>query len=122
MARILVIDDDGDIRKMLRLMLEREGYEVVEATNGKEAIGLNRKEPADLVMTDIIMPERDGLETIRELRRDFPDTKIIAMSGGGYVGPTEYLNMAAKFGALSTFTKPFERGEILEAVRNLVDR
>lgn len=120
MTRILVIDDEESIREMLRAMLEREGYDVLDASNGAEGIKLCVNDPADLLITDIIMPEKDGMETIVEFRREFPDTKIIAISGGDRVEPGAYLEMAKKLGAADTFTKPFEREEILAAVRNLV--
>ena len=120
MPRILVIDDEESIRDLLRTMLEREGYDVLDASNGAEGIKLCVNDPADLVITDIIMPEKDGMETIVEIRREFPDTKIIAISGGDRVEPGAYLEMAKKLGAQDTFTKPFEREEILAAVRNLI--
>ncbi len=120
MARILIIDDDVPLSKMLRQMLEREGYEVLEAADGAEGLKIYRQEPADLVITDLIMPEKEGIETIRELKKDFPDVKIIAMSGGGRIGPETYLDIAQKLGALQTLTKPLDRKELLEAVRNIL--
>ena len=120
MALILIIDDDDLFRAMLRQMLEREGYEVVDAPDGKEGIRLYRMKPTDLIITDIIMPEREGLETIVELRRDFPEVTIIAMSGGGRVGPENYLKIAKGMGAQFTFEKPFQRAELLEAVQELL--
>ncbi|MDY6987588.1 MAG: response regulator [Thermodesulfobacteriota bacterium] len=119
-ARILVVDDDVQIREMLRQLLERAGYEVAEAPDGRQGIRLYRQEPADLVITDIIMPEKEGLETIRELRRDFPDVKILAISGGGRVLADEYLRLAKQFGAERTLAKPFDQKELLEAVHELV--
>jgi len=83
MARILLIDDDAPVRRTLRKMLERQGYEVEEAPDGKAGLTLYQENPADLIITDLIMPEMEGIETIMELRRRFPDVKIIAMSGGG---------------------------------------
>ena len=80
MARILIIDDDDRFRDMLQDMMERNGYEVVSASDGKEGIDLYRKEPTDLVITDIIMPNKEGVETMFELQRDFPDVKIIESS------------------------------------------
>jgi len=120
MARIIIVDDDVQIRDMLRQMLERAGYEVVEAPNGKVALRLCREKPADLVITDLIMPEMEGVETIMKLRHDFPDVKIIAISGGGRAGLEEYLYSAEKLGALRTFTKPFNRKEIIAAVNELL--
>jgi DNA-binding response OmpR family regulator len=121
MARILIIEDDSQVREMLRQMLERAGYEVLDVPNGKEGIRLHRQKPTDLIITDLIMPEKEGIETIIELRSDFPEAKIIAISGGGRVGPMDYLNAAQKFGAVRTFSKPFERRELLEAVSALLD-
>ncbi len=119
MALILIIDDDDQIRTMLRAMLERSGYTVLEASDGKEGVKLCRDNSCDLVITDLIMPEKEGIETIRELKRDFPDIKIIAMSGGGRVGPEDYLHMAKMMGAQHTFAKPIEREELLGAIREL---
>ncbi len=110
----------SDIREMLRNMLEFNGYEVDDAPDGKAAIRLYRREPADLIITDIIMPDKEGLETIFELRRDFPDLKIIAISGGGYVEADDYLHLAKSFGAKRTFTKPFKLKEMLKAVEELL--
>ncbi|MDY6952940.1 MAG: response regulator, partial [Thermodesulfobacteriota bacterium] len=119
-ARILVIDDDVQIRRMLRKLLEGTGYEVTEAPDGRQGISLYRQDPCDLVITDIIMPDKEGLETIRELRRDFPHVKIVAISGGGRASPDEYLHMAKSFGAKRTLAKPFDQKELLEAVQELV--
>jgi CheY-like chemotaxis protein len=105
---------------MLRQMLERAGYEVVEAPDGRAGVRLYRQEKADLIITDLIMPEKEGIETITELRRDFPDVKIIAISGGGRIAPEVYLRMARSLGALRTFTKPIERKEIIETVQELL--
>ena len=120
MARIMIIDDNVYILDMLKQTLEREGYEVVEASNGDEGIRLYRENPADLIITDILMPKKEGLETIIELKRDFPDVKIIAISGGGRISPKEYLSMAKKLGARYTFSKPVEREKLLAAVRELI--
>ena len=120
MPRVLVVDDDQDVREMLRQMLERAGYGVSIATNGKEALTEYRAAPADLMVTDIVMPEKEGLETILDLRKDFPDVKIIAISGGGRLGPQNYIEMASAFGAKRTFTKPLDRKEFLAAVSDLI--
>jgi DNA-binding response OmpR family regulator len=119
-ARILVIDDDEQIRAMLRQMLERSGYKVAEAPDGKEGIRLFREKPADLVITDLIMPWGEGIETIMELKRDFPRVKVIAISGGGMFRPDDYLLAAKEFGADRTFTKPVKQNELLKAVRELL--
>jgi DNA-binding response OmpR family regulator len=121
MSLILVIDDDEIIRSLLRDLLERDGYDVMEAENGKTGLKLVRENGADLVITDLIMPEREGIETIRELRRDFSDVKIIAISGGGTIGPETYLQMAKSMGAHRVFGKPFNLEEMSEAIRELLD-
>ncbi len=120
MAVVLVIDDDQEIRRLLRRILERAGHGVQEAGSGLEGIQKYRSDPADLVITDIVMPEKEGLETIQELRRDFPDAKIIAMSGGGRIGPKGYLKLAEKLGAARAFSKPFDRMEMVTAVDELL--
>lgn len=117
MARILVVDDDHQVRDMLRRMLERAGYEVDEAPDGRAAIELYRKTPADLVILDILMPEMEGVETMLTMRRRDPGVKIIAISGGGRVSPEIYLDSAQKFGARKTFAKPVEREELLAGIQ-----
>lgn len=120
MPRILVIDDDDLIRVMLSQMLEDAGHQVAVAANGDEGIKLFRANPADLIITDIIMPEKEGWETIVEIRRDFPRVKIIAISGGGRIGPYSYLMVAKRFGAERVFTKPLKKEELLKAVGELL--
>jgi DNA-binding NtrC family response regulator len=117
MARILIIDDESQIRSMLRLMLERVGYEVMEAADGMEGIRQYRENPADLIITDLIMPNKDGIGMIIELKKEFPEIKIIAMSGGGVNRPEGYLDGAKKLGATRTLTKPIDRDEMLTAVK-----
>jgi len=102
-------------------MLIDEGYEVVEAADGKAGMRLFRESPADLVITDLIMPEKEGIETIMDLRRNFPDVKIIAMSGGGIIQAEDYLGMAQGVGAHRVFEKPFGVSDMLKAVRDLLD-
>jgi YesN/AraC family two-component response regulator len=120
MASILIIDDDSQILEMLRQILERERYHVTEASNGKEGLRRYRENPADLIITDIIMPEKEGIEIIIELKRDYPYVKIIAISGGCRIDPEQYLDMAKKLGAQRTFAKPVERKDLLDAVRNIL--
>jgi DNA-binding response OmpR family regulator len=120
MSRILIIDDDLQIRKMLRLTLVAAGFEVAEAQDGKVAMKIMRQAPAELVVTDLIMPEKEGIETIIELKRDFPEVKIIAISGGGRIDPKDYLFLAEKLGAQLTLEKPFGRKEILDAIHGLL--
>ncbi len=116
MARILIIDDEPQIRSMLKLMLERDGYEVVEAPDGVEGIRVYRQNPADLIITDLIMPNKDGIGMIIDLKKEFPEVKIIAMSGGGLNKPDGYLKGAKKLGASCTLTKPIDREEMLRVV------
>ena len=104
----------------LRRILEREGYEVVTVPDGKEGVKCYRENPTDLIITDLIMPEKEGIETITELRRDFPDVKIIAISGGGRINPKAYLGIAEYLGAQYTFSKPVERKELIKAVQDLL--
>ncbi len=122
MARIIVIDDSYDFRSTLKTILEEEGYEVETAENGDEGIKLFTENPADVVITDIIMPGKEGIETMVELHKTFPDAKVIAMSGGGFQGPMDYLEGAKLIGgALRTFTKPFRMVDMLQAVRELLE-
>jgi CheY-like chemotaxis protein len=118
--RILVIDDEDLIRELVKEMLEAEGYVVSTAANGKEGVRLYRMELSDLVITDIFMPEMEGLETIRELQRVSPTVKIIAISGGGEKGMLSFLSYAKRFGALRTLEKPFSRQELITTVAELV--
>jgi DNA-binding response OmpR family regulator len=120
MAKILVFDDEPSILLMIKKMLEKEGHEVDMALNGKDGMELFEKNRPDLVITDIIMPQKEGLETIMELRKKYPDLKIIAISGGGRIGPEGYLPSAMLFGADKIFQKPLEQKEFLEAVALLL--
>ena len=120
MARVLVIDDDEQVLDMLYESLTREGYDVLRASNGEEGMRLYREDSVDLIITDLIMPEKEGIETIIELRQDFPDVKIIAISGGGRIGTKDYLKMAEIFGVQRTFTKPVAREQLLDAIRELI--
>lgn len=116
MARILVIDDEPLVREMLEVRLSRGGHEVVVAADGDKAMALHRKDPADLVITDIFMPEKDGIETIQEMLRDNPDLRIIAISGGSRVGNMDFLNVAAKLGASAVLKKPFDYDRLLKEI------
>ncbi|MDH4207147.1 MAG: response regulator [Desulfobacteraceae bacterium] len=120
MARILVIDDDVLVLDMLYESLTREGYDVLRASNGEQGLKLYREDPVDLIITDLIMPEKEGIETIIELRQDFPDVKIIAISGGGRIGTNNYLHLAKIFGVQRTFTKPVAREQLLDAIKELI--
>jgi len=116
MAKILLVDDDPDIRSLLKIMLTGQGHEVVEATDGTQALRQAEAEPFDLVLTDLIMPDKEGIETIMELRKKFPRIRIIAMSGGGVGRQEDYLGLAGKLGAMRTLAKPFGIQELNEAV------
>jgi len=116
--RILIIDDDPHTRMLLGLMLE--GYDIAEAENGEKGLRAHRENPADLVITDIIMPDKEGIETIRELKQDWPELKIIAVSAGGYAEPKDYLELATLVGADDTIRKPVEPDELIGAVRKLI--
>ena len=120
MARILVIDDDEQVLDMLYESLTLEGYDVLRASNGEQGLRLYREGHVDLIITDLIMPEKEGIETIIELRQDFPDVKIIAISGGGRTGTKDYLHMAKIFGVQRTFTKPVAREQLLDSIRELI--
>ena len=120
MACILVIDDDDQMLNMLRLILERSGHVVLTAASGRQGLQACRKESVDLVITDVIMPDVEGLEVIMGLKREFPGMKIIAISGGGRGTSGTYLAVAEKFGAHRTLSKPFGREELLESVQCLV--
>lgn len=120
MARILVIDDDDQVREMLRQMIHNAGHDVAVAADGNAGITLYRERPADLVVTDIIMPDKDGWEAIVELRREYPEARIIAISGGDRLGPSSYLAVAKRFGAQRVFAKPIEKRELLRAITDLL--
>ncbi|MFH1943232.1 MAG: response regulator [bacterium] len=122
MARILIIEDEVEIRKVVRKFLETKGYEVLEADNGTMGLDIFHRERVDLVITDIIMPQMEGLETIQKLRRHSPDVKIIAVSGGGRIGPDNYLNLAKKFGASRTVEKPFDLKRLLRTIEQLLSK
>jgi len=106
MARILVIDDEDQIRALLRRVLEREGHQVLETEFGREALRIAESQPIDLVITDIMMPDTDGLEVITALRRESPKLKILAISGGGVLR-NKALHVANVLGAHETLQKPF---------------
>ena len=122
MAKILVIDDDPAMRKMARRTLADPRHEVIEAADGKEGIEKFRAEAPEVVITDIVMPEKEGIQTIREMRAIRSDVVIIAMSGGG-AGPGElYLNIAKVFGADAVLAKPFRPAELVALVERLSTR
>ncbi len=116
MARILLIEDNQAQREILRQILEKLGHAVIEAADGDEGLAQFARGGADLVLTDLIMPGKEGLETIQEFRRSHPQVKIIAMSGGARVGANDYLNVARRFGADRILAKPFSSAELQEAI------
>ena len=120
MARILVIDDDEQVLQVLTSVLRRRGFDVVQANDGLAALRILEATPIDLVITDVVMPRMEGLETIRHLRAA-GQTRIIAMSGSGSgIGYLDYLDYAEKLGASATFAKPFAPPEIVHAVEQLL--
>lgn len=119
--RILLVEDDKHTRDMLRLLLIKMGHEVVEAINGKMALKLCRTESPDVMLTDIVMPEKEGVETIIEVRRAYPKIKIVAMSGGGVGSGTTYLKLATTLGASQSLMKPFSEGELALALANVCE-
>ena len=132
MGSILIIDDEEDIRDALQMVLESSGYSVKVASDGNEGVELQRKEPAEAIITDIIMPGKDGVSTIKVLREEFPGVKIIAISGGGGVEQamykpsaiktTAYLLAAKEAGADLILSKPFSSQDMVEAVDGLLGK
>jgi len=121
MARILVIDDDATVRLSVKLALEDADHAVTVAADGQEGTDLFRQNPADLVISDIFMPEKEGLETIDEIRRIQPQTKIIAISGGGRMDPDDYLAIAKSVGADRSLLKPFDIQQLVDMVAELLN-
>jgi CheY-like chemotaxis protein len=116
---VLIADDDPSLRNALKLALEANGYDVRVAANGGEALALQSKAPADVLITDIFMPESDGFEAIDGFRKAFPGTKIVAMSGDAKRAKREYLSDAALIGVDATLKKPFQVGTLLHTLRSL---
>lgn len=120
MTKILVVEDDSSFRKLLVRMLSKAGYEIDQAADGDQALEACARFKPDLVLTDIIMPDKEGLETIQELLELCPNLKIIAMSGGGKFGPDSYLPLAEKLGAKASLQKPFMREELLSTIEKVL--
>lgn len=114
--KILLIEDVRVERKILKQWLEEAGCEVIEASNGVEGIERYREYLPDLVITDIVMPEKEGIELMIELRKEFPDIKIFAISGAGANKAGEYLPLAKSVGAFRTFVKPIDKQALIDAV------
>lgn len=119
MPVILIVEDDKELREMLKISLIRRKYTVLEAVNGREAIKHFKPDFTDMVVTDLIMPEEDGLKVIIKVRELKPSIKIIAISGGGKVGPESYLNLAKALGADAVFSKPFSINSLIEKIDEL---
>jgi len=121
MARILVIDDNQLVRDTLKAVLLSVGHKIAFAADGEEGLRAYHEFCPAVVMTDILMPKKEGIETIKDLRKISASVPIIAMSGGGRVGNLEYLEMALRFGANRTISKPFELEEVIEIVAGLLE-
>jgi DNA-binding response OmpR family regulator len=122
MAKILLVDDNDEFREQSSQLLRRAKHTVITAANGNEAMRLVQDNAFDLVITDLIMPEKEGIETIVKMRKKNPTLKIIAISGGGLAAPEDYLVMARKLGAAQTLAKPFSGKELLTAVAGVLDQ
>lgn len=120
MAKVLIIDDDPGFRRMIRMIITRMHHAVVEAADGDQGVALFRTERPDLVICDIVMPNKEGIQTILEIRAEAPDALIIAMSGGGVSVGTGYLSAALKLGANQVITKPFRPAELTAMVAQLL--
>lgn len=118
MARILVIDDEEMVRETLCVVLKNKGYEVEEAENGEDGINLHRENPFDLIITDILMPTKEGIGTIVELKSENHNIPIIAISGGGRTDKVDYLESATMLGADKVLAKPFSNDELILSVEH----
>lgn len=118
--KILIIDDEQDIIQMLSRLLVRSGYTVFSAVDGNQGIKVFEENDIDLVITDIIMPDKEGIEVILHLLKKKAECKIIAVSGGGYLSANDYLETAREIGAVKTFSKPFNPKDLLNTVNELL--
>jgi CheY-like chemotaxis protein len=121
-ATVLVVDDDPMVLQAVVIILEDRGFKVLTAVDGVQGLRLYRKHRPDLVLTDIIMPEKEGLALTRELRREFPDARIVGMSGGGRMGNSDYVTIARALGADAGLYKPFDDEELVETLRMVLGR
>ena len=119
MTRVLIIDDEAQIRDMLSQLLNREGYETVEACDGREGVQCFQAASMDVIILDMLLPEQNGPEVIRELREVDPAVPIIAISGYDHTGPSDFFSVAETCGAQRMLQKPFHLQELLKAVRDL---
>lgn len=117
---VLIVDDNADMRSFVKIVLERAGFEAQVAADGERALELQRAHPVDVLITDIFMPERDGIELIHQFKSAFPQVKIIAMSGGGRISKRDYLPLAADIGADRVLHKPFAAAALLGMLEDLV--
>ncbi len=123
MVRLLIADDDADLRESLSLVFEQAGFDVEAVADGDQAVLAFERRPAAVLITDLFMPMRDGLETIGYFRARYPSLPIVAISGGGYTGQkTDHLTVARAAGADDAFRKPFDVGALVDAVRRLAAR
>ena len=117
MPSVLVVDDEDQVRQLIREALEQAGYAVQEARDGKEGLDQYRRQPADVVIMDVMMPDQDGLESIMILRQEFPTARVIAITGGSdMIGILNFLDVAKMMGACRTLRKPFELQTLLDTV------
>lgn len=121
MSHILVIDDDVHIRELINIMLTGEGHTVVLAEDGMVGLEMLNEDNFDLIITDIIMPNQEGIETIVQIKSQSPDTKILAISGGGRIGSTNYLSLAENFGVHKTLSKPFYHKDFIDCINELLE-
>jgi CheY-like chemotaxis protein len=120
--RVLVAEDNADMRAMIKMVLEEAGYDTQLATDGRRALELQHKHPADVLITDIFMPETDGMETIDRFKSRFPQTRIIAMSGGGEKSRMDYLTIADNLGVNAALRKPFDAKTLLQTLQIVLRR
>jgi two-component system, chemotaxis family, chemotaxis protein CheY len=121
-ASVLVVDDEDQIRELIRNTFEQSGYQVSEASTGKAALEKYRTAPTDLIIMDILMPDQDGFESISTIRHESPKVKIIAMTGSNdMIGVLDYLDVAKMLGAHYTLQKPFEMKDLLDAAQSVLE-
>ena len=120
MAQVLIVDDDLQIRKVFSKLIEAEGHKVWVAEDGNQGLKELAKRPIDLIISDILMPDKDGLEMIDEVKKTYPNIKIIAISGGGQISSKEYLNLANHMGVVKSIPKPIMRNELIKTIKEVL--